>query len=375
MRATVIGGGVVGLATATELSERGAEVTLYERNAELGGNASWLAGGMLARYCEGESAPESVVARGAGAIDWWARRAPGVAREGSLVVAPPRDVSEIERFAARTRRWERVDAAAIGELEPDLAGRFRKGLFFAEEGHVDPRVAMEALLLGLKRRRATLCFGADVGLEPPRASADVVVDCRGWAARAALPELRGVRGEMLLARTREISLKRPVRLLHPRFPLYVVPRADGVFMIGATMIESADKGGVSVRSAIELLSAAYALHPAFGEAEILEMCADVRPAFPDNEPRIVERGGRIYVNGAYRHGFLLAPDLARRAAEMAARLAEAAPEESKIKLCRTLQTWRWPVSRHLANGRAEALGFFRPRRTERHHVDPRPSQI
>ncbi|MFZ0205121.1 MAG: FAD-dependent oxidoreductase, partial [Roseiarcus sp.] len=70
MRATVIGGGVVGLATATELSERGAEVTLYERNAELGGNASWLAGGMLARYCEGESAPESVHARGAGAIDW-----------------------------------------------------------------------------------------------------------------------------------------------------------------------------------------------------------------------------------------------------------------------------------------------------------------
>ena len=168
------------------------------------------------------------------------------------------------------------------------------------------------------------------------ASADVVVDCRGWAARAALPELRGVRGEMLLARTREISLKRPVRLLHPRFPLYVVPRADGVFMIGATMIESADKGGVSVRSAIELLSAAYALHPAFGEAEILEMCADVRPAFPDNEPRIVERGGRIYVNGAYRHGFLLAPDLARRAAEMAARLAEAAPEESKIEALQDL---------------------------------------
>ena len=118
-------------------------------------------------------------------------------------------------------------------------------------------------------------------------------------------------------------------------------------MIGATMLESADKGGVSVRSAIELLSAAYALHPAFGEAEILEMRADVRPAFPDNEPRIVERGGRIYVNGLYRHGFLLAPDFARRAAEMAARLAETAPEESKIKAlqdkgCR-LGAGRFPV--------------------------------
>jgi len=83
------------------------------------------------------------------------------------------------------------------------------------------------------------------------------------------------------------------------------------------MIESAEKGAVSVRSAIELLSAAYALHPAFGEAEILEMSADVRPAYPDNEPRIEERGGRIFVNGFYRHGFLLAPAFAERAATLA----------------------------------------------------------
>ena len=69
-----------------------------------------------------------------------------------------------------------------------------------------------------------------------------------------------------------------------------MPRADGLFMVGATMIESAERGAVTARSAIELLSAAYALHPAFGEAEIVEMRADVRPAFPDNLPRIVQRG-------------------------------------------------------------------------------------
>ena len=90
-------------------------------------------------------------------------------------------------------------------------------------------------------------------------------------------------------------------------------------MIGATMIESAEKGAMSVRSAIELLSAAYALHPAFGEAEVLEMSADVRPAFPDNEPRVVARDGRLFLNGAYRHGYLLAPDLA---AQVANRLLE-----------------------------------------------------
>ena len=129
--------------------------------------------------------------------------------------------------------------------------------------------------------------------------------------------MRGVRGEMIRVRTAELRLTRTVRLLHPRYPLYVVPRGEGEFMIGATMIESAEKGAVTVRSALDLLGAAYALHPAFGEAEILEMSADVRPAYPDNEPRIEEREGRIFVNGFYRHGFLLAPAFAERAATLA----------------------------------------------------------
>ena len=104
----------------------------------------------------------------------------------------------------------------------------------------------------------------------------------------------------------DVRITRCIRFLHPRIPLYVVPRGDGRYMVGATMIESADASPVSARSAIELLSAAYALHPGFGEARIVEMHADVRPSFPDNMPRVVERGGCFYVNGFYRHGFLLA---------------------------------------------------------------------
>jgi glycine oxidase len=315
MRATVVGAGVVGLATALTLAERGASVTLVERSGDIGANASWLAGGMLAPFCEGESAPRSVVELGRRAIDWWDAHVPGVAREGTLVVAPPRDAGEIERFAQRTFGYERVDEARIAALEPDLAGRFRKGLFFAGEGHVDPRRAMRALAEALQRRGAELRFGVDG--ERLGAEAGVIVDCRGFAARPQLSQLRGVRGEMIRMRTREVRLTRPVRLLHPRIPLYVVPRSEGEYMIGATMIESAEKGAVSARSAIEMLSAAYALHPAFGEAEILEMSADVRPAYPDNEPRIEEREGRIFVNGFYRHGYLLAPAFADRAATLA----------------------------------------------------------
>ena len=288
MRATVVGAGVAGLTTALTLAERGAKITLVERSRELGGNASWLAGGMLAPFCEGESAPQSVVELGQGAIDWWARAFPASSRKGTLVVAPPRDASEIDRFAARTAAHVRVDEARIAELEPDLAGRFRKGLFFADEGHLDPRVALSALAERLRAKGGDIRFGED---GEARGDADAVIDCRGWAARERLPSLRGVRGEMMRIRTREVRLTRAVRFLHPRIPLYIVPRANDEFMIGATMIESAERGAVSVRSAIELLSAAYALHPAFGEAEILEMSADVRPAFPDNEPRIEERGG------------------------------------------------------------------------------------
>ena len=314
MRMTVVGAGVVGLTTAVILAERGAQVTLVERSRELGGNASWLAGGMLAPFCEGESAPQSVVELGQGAIDWWDERVPCVTREGTLVVAPPRDLSEIDRFAARTKAHAPVDESRIAELEPDLAGRFRKGLFFADEGHLDPRVALSALTERFHAKGGEIRFGAD---GDALGEADVVMDCRGWAARKALLELRGVRGEMIRIRSREVRLARAVRFLHPRIPLYIVPRANNEFMIGATMIESAEKGAVSVRSAIELLSAAYALHPAFGEAEILEMSADVRPAFPDNEPRVEERGGRIFVNGFFRHGFLLAPAFAERAATLA----------------------------------------------------------
>ena len=320
MRATVIGAGVAGLTTALALAERGAKITLVERSRELGANASWLAGGMLAPFCEGESAPQSVVALGQGAIDWWSARVPGVTRQGTLVVAPPRDVSEIDRFGARTAAHVRVDEARIAELEPDLAGRFRKGLFFADEGHLDPRVALSALIERLRANGGDIHFGEDGKLA---GGPDAVIDCRGWAARGDLAELRGVRGEMMRIHSREVMLTRAVRFLHPRIPLYIVPRANNEFMIGATMIECAERGAVSVRSAIELLSAAYALHPAFGEAEILEMGADVRPAFPDNEPRIEERGNRIFVNGFYRHGFLLAPAFAERAAALAFERTEA----------------------------------------------------
>jgi len=313
-KVTVVGAGVAGLTTALELSERGIAVEVIERGASVGAGCSRMAGGMLAPWCERAATDEAVMRLGAPSIDWWLRHYAGTVRNGSLVVAPARDAAELTRFAARTENFEWRDADGIAALEPDLAGRFRRALFFPREAHLEPRRALPALAEALTKRGVPIRLGVDKAVDGN--DGDFVIDCRGLAARDVLTDLRGVRGEMVMVRSREVSLSRPVRLLHPRIPLYIVPRGDGVFMVGATAIESEAKGGVSVRSAVELLNAAYALHPAFGEAEILELGADLRPAFPDNLPAVRRSPNGLRVNGLYRHGFLLAPAMARVAADI-----------------------------------------------------------
>ncbi|MGH8208630.1 MAG: glycine oxidase ThiO [Steroidobacteraceae bacterium] len=319
MQVTVIGAGVAGLACAVELAERGADVEVLDRGEQLGSSScSWYAGGMLAPWCELESAEPLIAQLGAESITWWRERVPATTLNGSLVVAHGRDSAELAQFGRRTQRFEWLDGAALAALEPDLRGRFGKALFFKDEGHLEPRAALGALAKRLGELGVPIRFGVAPAVAPacwgPPSSQRQVVDCTGLAARSVLRDLRGVKGEMLLLRLREISLSRPVRVLHPRIPLYIVPRADGLFMVGATMIESDEPTRISARSMLELLSAAYALHPAFGEAEIVEIGTGVRPAFPDNLPRIRRYGDTLYVNGLFRHGFLLAPALARRVA-------------------------------------------------------------
>ncbi|MDE2051395.1 MAG: glycine oxidase ThiO [Gammaproteobacteria bacterium] len=320
MRAIVLGAGVAGLTCAVELAERGVAVEVLERGERLGaGCCSWYAGGMLAPWCERESAEPLVATLGLESLAWWPARFPGTRLRGSLVVAHGRDTGELRQFARRTERYEWLDAGRIAALEPDLAGRFSQALYFPEEGHLDPRAALDALAGRLTALGGTIRFAAgandcrEVTLSAETAG-NAVIDCRGLEARDVLHDLRGVKGEMLVVELPDVSLSRPVRVLHPRVPVYIVPRGDGHYMIGATMIESDQPTRITARSLLELLGAAYALHPAFGEAQIVEIGTGVRPAFPDNLPRVSRIGGRLYVNGLYRHGFLLAPALARQAA-------------------------------------------------------------
>ena len=305
----------MGLTAAHQLALRGASVTIYDRRREVGRGCSWWAGGMLALWCEMESAEPLIGDLGLESLSYWREHFPNVINKGSLVVAPPRDTPDLKRFAARTSHFDIIDGPRIAALEPDLAGRFETGLFFKDEAHLDPRQALSFLKERLQKDLG-VTFKMDADVRPEALDASYVLDCRGYEARDVLSDLRGVKGEMLIVRSTEISLARPIRLLHPRIPVYIVPRDDHHFMVGATMIESSDQSRISARSMVELLNATYALHPSFGEAEIIETGTDVRPAFPDNLPRIRRSGNILRLNGLYRHGYLGAPALARRAAEI-----------------------------------------------------------
>ena len=306
--ATVIGAGICGTWAALLLAEAGIPVTLHESGGpDLEGSTSRWAGGMLAPGCESDGAEPIVVRLGRRSLDLWRRHLPETAVRGSLVVCHPRDRGDLARFARQTEGHRAVDADALAALEPALAGRFATGLFFPDEGHVEPRAVLPALRSRVTQAGGTIRFGSAV---EPGEIGGIVVDCRGLAARADLAGLRGVKGETVQVETADISFGRPVRLIHPRWPIYVIPRAGNRFLIGASSVESEDVSGVSVRSALELMTAAYTLHPAFGEARIVEIGTALRPAFPDHAPRIEVRGPRIAVNGLYRHGFLLAPALA-----------------------------------------------------------------
>lgn len=309
---SIIGAGIAGAWQALLFAQAGHSVTLHERSdAGMTDATSHWAGGMLAPYCEAEVAEPIISRLGLRSLDIWRRELPDTPFNGSLVVAHPRERADFERFALMTEGHRRLDAAGLAALEPSLEGRFRDALFFPTEGHVEPRRVVPKLHERIVAAGGTIKFGSDVtaadlaNLHPK----GIVIDCRGLSARDEQSELRGVKGETILIETSEVQLARPVRLIHPRWPLYVIPREDNLFMLGATSIEAEDTG-VSVRSALELLGAAYAVHPAFGEARIVEFGSGLRPAFPDNLPRIGVRGGKISVNGLYRHGFLLAPALA-----------------------------------------------------------------
>ncbi|MEM7619964.1 MAG: FAD-dependent oxidoreductase [Pseudomonadota bacterium] len=306
---SILGAGIVGLWQALMFAKAGYDVHLLEKDETLfASSASRYAGAMLAPFCEEESAEAIIRDLGLRSMELWFEQDPDIIQNGSLVLALPREQKELKRFARMTKEHVIVSKQDLDDLEPDLDNRFDAALFYPKEAHFNPQTASQKLLTELRNYGCKTYFGPDQIIIAPNTTWHI--DCRGIAAQDILKTLRAVRGERVVVRCKEINFRRPLRLLHARFPIYIVPWPDQTYMIGATVIESSDTRAMTVRSALELLSAVYSVQPRFAEAEIMEFGAGLRPAFPDNIPKIIKDKNTLYVNGMYRHGFLLAPVLA-----------------------------------------------------------------
>lgn len=324
----IVGAGIIGRLLALKCHQRGWKVTLFDRDNESGKAAcSMVPPAMLAPYCELDVAEKSVAELGVSSLTLW----PEIIKNfnlnayfqqaGSLVIAHPNDTTELERFQhcvisrAPENVYQNVRGNELSTLEPDLDRRFLSGLYFPTEGQIDSRGLMASTLDAIRQRSIECRFECEIQKLLPYkiwhgnevSQFDIIFDCRGYGAANDIKDLRAVRGEIIRVHSKDVHINRPIRLLHPRWPLYVVPRPNGHYIIGASVVEAEDLSPISIRSVLEILSTAFSINSAFSEARILETSVGLRPAYPNNEPRLRYTPGLISINGMYRHGYLLSP--------------------------------------------------------------------
>lgn len=366
MKIGIVGAGIMGRTLAFYLVNNGWDVTLFDQhqkdderaillkkqgifngftrmNSGENFSCSRVAGGLLTPISELDKSEEIIFQLGEAAVNvhWPAiiSQLPDpiyFQRTGSLVVAHPHDQAELACFMARISRRFKGDSSSqshnesaggmtalkltqtdITQLEPELT-KFQQGYYFPQEGHVDSQSLFYSLGNYLRERKVNWFDSVFVKkVEPFKITLDDavkkfdrVVDCRGLGAKSLFTDLRGVRGEIIWLYAPDVNISRPIRFLHPRYALYIVPRPGNIYLVGASEIESEDFGYMTVKTALELLTATYYIHPSFAEAQIIQLFTHCRPTLSDHLPRVKAAEGLIAINGLYRHGYLIAPTIA-----------------------------------------------------------------
>ena len=350
----VVGGGVAGLGVAWRLAQRGRRVAVFERDrAGRGANrrgadrrgadrrgASWAAAGMLAPAAELGFEELDLYAFGRESLARWPAFARelreatgqdvGYRTEGTFVVADDRDSARALRrlFRFQTEHGARVEwltGDEAAEREPLLSPRLPAAVWSPDDHQVDNRALADALRATAEAAGVAIREGAEVtAIEPgrrpalvvggERVEADAVVLAAGaWSGAVGglepAPPVRPVKGQALSLRmTDDLTLRHVVR--GP--DAYLVPKADGRLVVGATSEERGWDDAVTAGGLFRLLEGAVPLVPGVEEMELVETWVGHRPASRDHAPILGRSGhpGVVYATGQYRHGMLLAPVVA-----------------------------------------------------------------
>ena len=356
MNIAIVGAGLVGRVLALNLLKEGHTLTLFDKDTKEGVTAAgFTAAGMLAPFAELETAESIIYDLGKHSIKLWKDILKdiglydGLQLKGTIITAHSQDISELEQFITTlknkvddTKDIKLINSQELAKLEPELA-HHPKAYYIKSEGQVDSQrfIAFSTTYFNScdevtwrENTKVTKIEPKKIFIDNKIEEFDWVFDARGLGAKEHFKDLRDVRGEVFWLETKDINIKRPTRLLHPRYKIYIVPRENGCegielehckeckisqafgtkrYIVGATQIESEDNSPVSVRSTLELLSAVFTVHPNFGEARIVNTQTNCRPAFKDNLPHIENENGLTRINGLYRHGYLLAPAIVEKA--------------------------------------------------------------
>lgn len=341
MHVGIAGAGLSGRLVALACISRGWSVSLFDKDSSLGQDScGWVAAGMLAPFTELDSSALLITRLGLDALEQWPiilqelNEPVSLTQNGTLILAHPQDRGEREHLISRLHhKLDRSTLSPLSEISknlsrhelehmvPGLSVDLHEGYWIYPEGHINSHEFYQASTKTLQAQGVQWHEHTPVlALRPHQIDTenkqhhfDWVFDCRGLGAKADWPQLRGVRGEVLCLQTKEVHLSCPVRILHPRYPIYISPRKDNVFFIGATSIESEDKSPISAQSMLELLSTCYMLHPGFAEARIIHTMTQCRPTLVNNHPSIKVEDGLVRINGLYRHGYLIGPTVIKEA--------------------------------------------------------------
>lgn len=345
MRVVVVGAGVMGCASALALAARGVRDIVVLERAVPGAEASSAAAGMLAAQLEATDAAERArYVRAREAYRAWSdelRELTGVdvghRRSGMLQVADTEAALEaltaqVASQRAESLRAEIVDPTAARAIEPELGPDMAGAAFYPDEAQVDPPRLLRALVAAVARAGVTVKSGATVSslfVEQDRCAgveldarevlrADAVVLAAGsWSSFVrglprALPEVRPVRGQLVLLEERPPRLSRMVFRGHS----YVVPRHDGRVLCGSTMENVGHRREVTAGAVQKILSSAIAIAPSLAAAELSRAWCNFRP-HAEGGPQIGRSPlpGLFLATGHHRNGILLAKTTADAVAD------------------------------------------------------------